>query len=78
MFKKYTYFTVLNKSYGRSCFAIDKVDEEAERMVAAISRRRFCWIAAGALAVLALPGCSSANDGTVVIYCVPKACATSR
>ena len=37
-------------------------------MVAAISRRRFCWIAAGALAVLALPGCSSANDGTVVIY----------
>ena len=37
-------------------------------MVAAISRRRFCWIAAGALAVLSLPGCSSANDGTVVIY----------
>lgn len=36
-------------------------------MVAAISRRRFCWVAAGALAVFALPGCSSAGGNAVVI-----------
>lgn len=37
-------------------------------MLSAMTRRSFLAIAAGALGALALSGCSSANDSTVVIY----------